>query len=225
MALVSLFTLPWLIATIALVSFYAYYRLESRRTPVGLPTTAWLKDGAVPDDVELRALWSEGRSVMRENGEPIDASLAPVARPKATPSRQLSEIHEDISERTKAIEDSSPRGDFHRVAQVLFASTVIYAAQLYATPVNFAPLERIASSTVSIDVGYVIESSNSYLIVDSTLTRGVHVGVDTRMTRSICTTSQFGESVVQLLDRRTEEEGVDCPPPEENADYRRGSLR
>jgi hypothetical protein len=212
-SLVSVFTLPWTIACIALISFYVYFRSETTASKKSVDVKTWLAAPQVPEDAIMRSLWLEGRYAMHSNGQPVDTSRYPIALPRPFRARKLSTIGDDILNRCEEISRSATSGDFQRVIQVLFASVAIYAAQLYATPVNFAPLERIESQTISIDTGYVIESSNSYLIVDRTLTRGEHVSSDSQMTRTVCSTDQFGKTFIQLLDRRAGRGDIDCSLP------------
>ncbi len=203
----SAFALSWSFFAILLVSVYIYWRSERAEQPaVSVTTRQWLCGDVAPTDTVLRALWLEGRWILKRKGI-LDVGVIPRALPRPFLHRSESDVERDVLKRQSVIKSAQPRTSFGRIASVFAVSLGIYAAQLFTTPLAFAPLVLMEYSGAS-KVGYLVGSTERPLFIDREVRYGEYLDPAKIESEKICSPASFSKSVFRVW--QSEKNRVDC---------------
>ena len=135
--------------------------LRGRRRPAPLVDATSIRDTlaspAAPLDSGLRALWAEGRAMLRVVSAeappltPVEAGLDPLPQPKT-----FAAVADEWNERSIAIR--SPRTK--SVARLAFAGIIgfiaLFGLNIVTQPIRFAPLELVSISGAEAQPGFVL---------------------------------------------------------------------
>jgi len=209
--LISLIALPWFFFVVLLLSTYIYWRSEHTSQPRTISVLDWVQSSSVPEDIELRRLWSEGRWALHRRGLPLSNSpRVPTTLPDPFRNRKIAAICADILERLEQIRQSKPQTSIRKVLSVFGVSLSIYASQLFTTPMNFAPLESVKFSSGAQEEGYVLATASGFLFVDSQLDGGRYLVSSDIQSREICEPLRWNRPLLRIISHQATGTGVDC---------------
>lgn len=203
----SAFALSWSFFLVLLISVYVYWRSErAEHAAASVPIAQWLSSDVPPTDTVLRRLWLEGRWNLKRKGL-LDSGAVPRVLPRPFLYRSEIDVEQDVVKRLNLIKSAQPRTSFGRIASVFGVSLGIYAAQLFTTPLAFAPMVLLNYSGDS-RVGYLIGSTERPLFIDREVQSGEYLDPARIESERVCSPTNFSKSIFRVW--QSEKKHVDC---------------
>ncbi|WP_434315995.1 hypothetical protein [Leifsonia sp. P73] len=132
--------------------------------------TAWYKTSTYPIDAKLRALWLEGRQILRSNNVDLPSSVADTLVLEPHLPRTFGEVNREAFDRAQEIVEASQTKDaLNAIFAVCIGIVASYGLVAINTPIHFAPLEKVHFQSQNGDkVGYLLgDPANPSLFVSS----------------------------------------------------------
>ncbi|WP_066039456.1 hypothetical protein [Herbiconiux solani] len=190
--------------------------IRSRRAPEpsfsGMTIGEVLRSPVPPLDSGLRALWAEGRAMLRVTSRtpvpltPAEAELDPAPEPKL-----FSAVAEEWNERTAAIR--SPRTK--TVTRLAFAGIIgfigLFGLNILTQPIRFAPLELVSINNGAPATGFVLFQGASGVFIPAPDGAAQFVSAADITSRQLCDDAPhwWTISIADILDPQVPG-GVDC---------------
>lgn len=215
---VLVFTASWLLLAVLLLVFAAVAAIvrRGRRTPpieVDRTTVSDLLTTPIPPvDSELRALWADGRAMLRAVSPtplpvtPVEAALVPPAEPKT-----LALIADEWNERSAKIGGLRSKSLTRLAFSGIIGFVALFGLVVLTQPIRFAPLELVSVDGAAPQPGFVLLTSGRGLFVPDPFGAVQFITADQVTSVTLCDDPPqwWSISVVELV-APGKTSGVDC---------------
>lgn len=207
--LVGVLVMPWymtvLVGALIFVVWRFGHRLADGQNPSDFGT--WLQP-PVPEDFKLRALWLEGRNVLRKDGRNV-GGVGGLVEVSSEPSRTLEQIRKRVNRRVQDIQ----RANRKSTVEVFFLSALYLSigfVSILTTQLQFAPLEMVELPDRGTTVGYVYSQAPDSGVMFVRDTRElIYLDQEGILERHLCASTAFSKPIYMLL-AKDESGTVDC---------------
>jgi len=216
---VLVYTASWLLLVALVVVFLVIgvvVRLARRRNP--LPEAdrdsirAELEKPVAPIDSELRALWLEGRALLRAidpPGPPVSAAET-AAGPEREP-RTFAEIVEEWNARSALIRGFRSNSLTRVAFTGIIGFVALFGIMVLTQPIRFAPLELVSLNDAPPERGFVLLNAGRGMFVPDPFGEVQFITATDITSVQLCeeTPHWWSTSVIELVSP-SESSGVDC---------------